>query len=67
MILNTYIHSQLAAAQQRDLREAADRAPLAAQAHPRLSVRSALRWPGAGRPAALEPCRSAPTPTIATR
>jgi hypothetical protein len=65
--LNTNIHNQLAAAHERDLLEAADRARLAAQTRQRPSAHWALRWRGARHSAGLEPCRSAPTPTIATR
>jgi hypothetical protein len=69
MILNGYIHDQLAAAHRRDLLDAAERGRLAAQA--RAHGRHVLRFPASRRAApsrsGVESRLCAPCPPIATR
>lgn len=70
MILNSYIHEQLAEAHRRDLLETAERHRLAGQAARRSgiwSLRSVLRKWGPRRQTGGEPCLSTSSPSTATR
>jgi hypothetical protein len=69
MILNTDIHEQLAAAQRRDLLEAAERERLVAQArgHDRRRFWSRALRRVAPRPQRIEPALCACAPRTATR
>jgi hypothetical protein len=65
MILNTYIHEQLAATHRQGLLEAAEQARLAAQSNQRASARHPSGWARRargrrGRAAAVEACLCAP-------
>jgi hypothetical protein len=69
MILNNYIHEQLAAAYRRDALETAERSRLARQARAgaRQPVRSVWRRRKVARPGTVEPCFNASSPRVACR
>ena len=71
MILNSYVHQQLAAARRSELLEAAARSRLGARAHEHKAARHPFEWAlgrrGLRRPAALEPRVCARSPRTVTR
>jgi hypothetical protein len=71
MILNSYIHQQLAAARRRDLVEAAERSRLGAQADEHEGARHPFGWAlgrrGLRRRAAVDPRVCARSPGTVTR